>query len=423
MSMNLSQAHKIASLFELPGPLDVADFPEKGNINRQTCVVIAGPHNDRSEYILQQLNPTVFTQPQHTMEAMILCLEAQRKALAENTIRDGEAWETIRLISTRQGKPYLEIQDGSGMQCWRMMARIARARSYKSLRDISDAASRLSIAAQAGRGLAMFFALTAGLNPAAVKCSLPGYRDTGAYYDQLHSVLAGSRTVQEASAYLPDDPFVRESTQRHFLIHIPPGEYKRRLADPLTRKWIDLALEQKQFALKLARGISTGELRKVIVHGDTKLENFLFDVATLKVRALVDMDTVMPHTWLTDWGDMMRSLVNPAGEKETDPEKIRIDLDVFQAAAGGFLSSARGIAANEIDLMPDAIRTMALELGVRFLADYLRGDSYFTLGSNDPEELNKTRAIVQFRLFEELQASAGTLEGILAPLVNTRPQI
>ena len=107
------------------------------------------------------------------------------------------------------------------------------------------------------------------------------------------------------------------------------------------RRYIDLALEQKPFAMKLARGLSTGELKTVVVHGDTKLENFLFDTSTGRVKALVDMDTIMPHTWLTDWGDMVRSLVNPAGEKETDLKKIQIDLEVFQSVARGFLHSAR----------------------------------------------------------------------------------
>jgi len=128
------------------------------------------------------------------------------------------------------------------------------------------------------------------------------------------------------------------------------------------------------------------------------------------------MDTILPHTWLSDWGDMMRTLVNPAGEKETDLGKIRIDFEVFQSAARGFLESAQAIAPEEIALMADAVQIMALELGVRFLADYVRGDSYFMLGAEEPQDLNKTRALVQFRLFEELRNNARVLEKILEPL-------
>jgi hypothetical protein len=60
--------------------------------------------------------------------------------------------------------------------------------------------------------------------------------------------------------------------------------------------------------------------------------------------------------------------------------------------------------------MADAPAIMAIELGVRFLTDYLRGDSYFTLGPADPPDLNKTRALVQFRLFEKLRMNADLLK-------------
>ena len=59
---------------------------------------------------------------------------------------------------------------------------------------------------------------------------------------------------------------------------------------------------------------------------------------------------------------------------------------------------------------------MALELGVRFLADYLRGDNYFTVGPQDPPDLNKTRALVQFRVFEKLRENANFMRECIARL-------
>jgi N-acetylhexosamine 1-kinase len=413
MRMTIQQARHIASLFDLHDPFDISDFPEKGNINRQTYLIVTGPSVHPKEYILQQLNPGVFTQPRSVMDAMIQCIEAQRKAASAGALCNDEEWETIHLIPTKEGKSYLELADGGGVQCWRMMARIEHTRSYKSLREISNPNLRLRVAEQAGKGLALFGTLTAGMDFSRIRCPLPGYRDTKLYFDQLLCVLEGNRTSAEAAAYLPVDPAMRQSTQPHFLIHIPIEGYRRRLDDPLLRTYIDLALQQQPFAMKLARGLSTGELKTVAVHGDTKLENFLFDINTGKVKALVDMDTIMAHTWLTDWGDMVRSLVNPAGEKEPDLKKVRIDLEVFESVARGFLHSARQAEAHEVALMVDAVQIMSLELGVRFLADYLRGDNYFTLRSSDPWDLNRTRAMVQFRLFEELRANAGLLERIL----------
>jgi hypothetical protein len=407
--MKIEQAHHIASLFDLPQPIEAYDFPLKGNINKNTFSIMAGPPGDRRECILQQLNPDVFTQPHAVMSAMILCLEEQRKAVSGGALQNGEEWEPIRLIPTRDGKAYLEITDGEISGCWRMMVRIGNAQSFRSLQEIPDRQARLKVAEEAGRGLALFGRLTAGMNASQVGCPLPGYRDTGIYYSQLLSVLAGHRTLLDASALLPADPVVRQSTEQHFLVHIQAEEYQRRMEDPQLRHCIDLALKEKPFALKLFRALATGALKTVIVHGDTKLENYLFNAQTCKVKALVDMDTIMPHTWLTDWGDMVRSLVNPAGEKETDLSKIDADMEIFNAAAKGFLGSAIHIEPQESAYLMDAVQILALELGARFLADYLRGDSYFRLGPSDPPDLNKTRAMVQFRLFENLRMKSRLL--------------
>jgi hypothetical protein len=410
--MMIEEAYDIASLFDVPEPIDVSDFPAKGNINQNTFSVMAGPPADRREYILQQLNPEVFTRPRAVMNAMILCIQAQQNALSEGALAGGEEWETIRLIPAKNGEAYLEISDSGISSCWRMMARIGNSQGYKSLREIPDSSTRLKVAGEAGRGLALFGTLTAGMDPSLIDCPLPGYRDTGLYYDQLHSVLEGNQTLEEASRFLPSDPMLRRSTGQHFIVHIPHDEYRSRLEDPQLRRYIDLALERKPFALKLVRALADGELKRVVVHGDTKLENFLFSAQTGKVKSLVDMDTIMPHTWLSDWGDMVRSLVNPAGEKEQDLSKIKVDAEVFEAVARGFFGSAHHVPPYERGFMTDAVQIMALELGVRFLADYLRGDNYFMLKQSDPRDLNKIRAMVQFCLFEDLRAKSAFFESL-----------
>jgi N-acetylhexosamine 1-kinase len=106
----------------------------------------------------------------------------------------------------------------------------------------------------------------------------------------------------------------------------------------------------------------------------------------------------------------VRSLVNIAGEREQDLSKIRVDLGIFKAIARGFLGSARDLTLHEIQLMVDAAQIMALELGVRFLTDYLRGDTYFRLTAADPSELNKIRALVQFTVFEHLRQNASSMK-------------
>jgi hypothetical protein len=412
----LEEAHRVALLFDLPGPVEICDFAAKGNINQQTYLIEAGPSDHRSEYLLQLLNPAIFTQPRAVMAAMISCIESQQKSLAEGMLGNDEEWEIIHLIPTKRGTSFLEIDGGMGLRCWRMMARICSAQTYRSLHEIPDPGARLRVAEEAGRGLALFGMLTAGMNASHLPCPLPGYRDTHLYYDQLLSVLDGNRTPLEAAARLPADETVRRSTERHFLVQINPDKYKNRRNDPDVSPFIALALEQKSYALKLAGGLSSGDIKRVVIHGDTKLDNFLFSPVTGKVKALVDLDTIMPHTWLSDWGDMVRSLVNVAGERERGPDKIDVDVEVFQAIARGFWGSARNIAPHEIELMADAPQIMALELGMRFLTDYLRGDSYFMLEPADPPDLNKTRATVQFRLFEEMRKKADLLRRCIEEL-------
>ncbi len=396
-------ASRLSSRFSLPPPLEALDFPEKGNINQHTYLVYAGRTGSRSEYLLQRINEQVFTRPRSVMEAMLACIRAQRSCLEQGVLREGEEWETITLIPTKEGRPYLEVTDRRGYSCWRLMVKIPDARTYKSLSEIADPAERLRIAQEAGSGLALYGSFTSEMEVSGLESPLPGYRDTRVYYSQFRSVLAGSRTLDEAARFLPEDPLVRQSTERHFLIHIPVEEYRRRLEDPDLRRFIKLAADQEDFGMTLLREMDSGRIRRVAIHGDTKLDNFLFSARTGRVKALVDLDTIMPHTWLVDWGDMVRSLVNVAGEKEVDLGKVRVDMDIFRAVVRGFLGSARTAAAHEISLMVDAVQIIALELGVRFLADHLRGDSYFRLGAADPPDLNKTRAMVQFTLFERLR--------------------
>jgi hypothetical protein len=383
----------------------VHDFPDKGNINQHTFLVFAGSREPR-EYLLQRINEQVFTRPRSVMRAMVACIETQRASMAARGLAPGDEWDTITLQGTRDGQPYLDVENHRGHGCWRLMVKIPDSRTYKSLGEVDEPAERLRLAAEAGRGLATFGDLTCGMPTEGLENPLPGYRDTRLYYDQLRSVLAGSRTPEEAEAFLPSDPTVRQSTEEHFLVHLEEPEYLRRRDDREVRPWIDLVRTEEPLGVSLLEGMESGRIRRLAIHGDTKLDNFLFSTRTGRVKALVDLDTIMPHTWLADWGDMVRSLVNVAGEKERDPSRVRVDMDVFRAVARGFLSTAREVTPAEVEVMVDAPQAIALELGLRFLLDYLRGDSYFKLGPADPPDLNRLRAMAQLSLLQRLRDCA-----------------
>ena len=390
----VANAARIASRFDIVSPVEAYDFAQKGNINRHTFQVESGT-SDKREYLLQQINQQVFVRPRNVMSAMTAVIDAQRENLGKVAKDLSEGWEAITLVPLKDGSPFLELIDRRGVSYWRLMVKIPDSITFKSLKEIANVEDRLRVASEAGRGLARLGDLTATVDVDQIANPLPGYRDTKLYYGQFESVCEGNRTPADAMRHLPEDSELLESTGRHFLVHCSPETATKRLNDPELRPFIELARDESATGLLLANELASGAIRKVATHGDTKLDNFLFSASTGRVKALVDLDTILPQTWLADWGDMARSLVNVAGEKESDMSKVQVDMDIYKALAQGFLSAAREVTAHEVDLMVDAVQALSLERGVRFMTDYLRGDNYFQLGPADPPDLNKISGMVQ----------------------------
>jgi hypothetical protein len=405
---HISEIEAIAAQFQIPKALHVAPFPGRGNINLHTYELIAGG----DEFLLQKVNSDVFTMPDRVMNSMMRVIEAQVSYLEANG--NAHNWVPVTLVSTLDGKPYLEITDERGLSVWRMMPRIAHSIGYKSLSQANTRTDQLRLAQEVGRGFAIYTDLTSQVDPRQVLGSLPGYRDTDLYYRQFESVLAGNRSLEEAEPLLPSDPILRKATEQQFIVHLPDSEFKSRLNDPDLVPWIEKLLDRKPIAMSLWNALEAGHIRPSLIHGDTKIENFLFCSKTGRVKSLVDLDTIMAFTWLADWGDMVRSLVNVAGECEEDLSKVQVDDQIYNAVARGFLETARNVSQEEIDLMPRAVEAIALELGLRFLTDYLRGDNYFQLGPADPPRLNKIRALVQLNLYEQLMKFRSLAETLIA---------
>ena len=131
----------------------------------------------------------------------------------------------------------------------------------------------------------------------------------------------------------------------------------------------------------------------------------------------------MPFTWLADWGDMVRSLVNVAGEKERDLSQVQVDREVYVAVAKGFLETAKATTDAETSMMVAAVQAITLELGLRFLTDYLRGDTYFQVGPDDRSDLNKVRAMVQLSLYRRLVEFGPEADKLISELKTTAGQV
>ena len=115
-----------------------------------------------------------------------------------------------------------------------------------------------------------------------------------------------------------------------------------------------------------------------VTHNDTKLNNVLLEPGTFHPVCVVDLDTVMPGLSLYDFGDSIRAGASTAEEDETDLSKVSCDLSLFEAYTKGFLSQCGGsLTAKERELLPFGAKLMTFECGMRFLTDYLEGDTYF----------------------------------------------
>lgn len=118
---------------------------------------------------------------------------------------------------------------------------------------------------------------------------------------------------------------------------------------------------------------------------------------------MLDLDTVMPGSALFDFGDCVRSAANPVGENVKDLGSVNIDMALFEAITEGYLREAGAFLTKmELAMLPLSVKVITFELGLRFLADYLRGDTYFK--TQYPVH-NLHRARVQFKLLESIEAA------------------
>lgn len=165
-----------------------------------------------------------------------------------------------------------------------------------------------------------------------------------------------------------------------------------------------LAQVQKEveFALAREKDIDTGiTLPLRVTHNDTKQNNVLLDEVTHKGVCVIDLDTIMPGLSINDFGDSIRFGANTADEDEQDLDKMHFSLELFESYTKGFFDGVGdSLTEDEVNLLPHGAIMMTYECGVRFLTDYLEGDTYFKIAY--PEH-NLVRCHTQFKLVYEME--------------------
>jgi Ser/Thr protein kinase RdoA (MazF antagonist) len=241
---------------------------------------------------------------------------------------------------------------------------------------------------------------------------------------RLYPLIENTQTVDfvtsEAEAYEAAKGFAKLS---HKLNGIDCSLFK-----PTLDRFHDLAWRYEQFEIELARAsdvakasvqseistaikfhylvdeynqlVKSGSLKERITHNDTKINNILFDSKTKKAVCVIDLDTLMPGYFIYDLGDLVRTCVSPVSEEEKDVTKIEFRKTIYDALLMGYLSEMRQtMTEEELQAVPFAGKMMTYIMALRFLTDFLRGNTYYHI--TYPEQ-NKVRASNQLYLLNIL---------------------
>jgi Ser/Thr protein kinase RdoA (MazF antagonist) len=335
-----------------------------GHIHDTYVSRVEGPQGV-SRLVHQRINHHVFADPAQVMENIARVtghLRARIRAEGEDPAR-----RTLTVVPTDEGGDFLRTGDG---HFWRTFLYIEGARSHDTARGPEHAY-------QVARAFALFQHRLADLPPPRLHEVIPQFGNTRKRFEGLLAMLD---------------------------------------ADPLNRAGgakpeIAFALERESLASLLVDLRAQDRVPERVVHHDTKINNVLIDDATGEGICVIDLDTVMPGTALYDFGDGVRFGCTRAAEDETDLDKVKLDLDLFEPFARGYLEVAcEFLTPVEFDHLVPASRAFAHVLGARFLSDHLAGDRYFKIHR---EGHNLDRCRTQFAMVREIEAKAEHMQAIV----------
>lgn len=307
---------------------------------------------DTKPFVLQKINKLVFPQPEQVM-ANLMALNQHIGQVNNTQI----ALKIPQLLKTETHSNF--FCDGQG-DYWRALSFIENTESLETV-------SNLAQAGQVGFALGQFHRLTHTLDSNRLYDTLPGFHITPGYLGHYQQVKNWTKVVE--------DPYCTDFIARY-----------QHIANDL----------------ETAKG--RGLLSVRVIHGDPKLNNFLFDKTSHRIVSLVDLDTVKPGLIHYDIGDCLRSCCHNTITDEFNLEVCRALLTSYLMEMGGLFS------VSDYQFLYPAIRLIPFELAIRFYSDYLEGNHYFKV--TEPDQ-NLRRAIGQFRLCESVIAQEAVIKGLI----------
>jgi Ser/Thr protein kinase RdoA (MazF antagonist) len=354
---------KVISQFDYIGePVAIKDC-NKGHING-TYFVDCEADGKKQRYVLQSINTSIFKQPDHVMENIVnVTGHIKKKLIAEGK---DPVQGTINIVFTKDG--HYSYTDEAG-NYWR---------SYIFIEgDCHQSADSPALMEKVGKAFGHFQMQLSDFDASVLYESIPNFHNTVSRFADFEKALADDAAGRAAG--IKDD--------------------------------IKFILDRKDKCSFIMDGIAEGRFPLRVTHNDTKLNNIMMDPETGEGRCVIDLDTVMPGSVLADFGDAIRFGASSAAEDEKDLDKVFVRLDMFEGFAKGFVEGLEGsLTEAEVRALPMGAFMLTFEQSIRFLGDYINGDTYFR--THYPEH-NLDRARNQMKLVADMESKMDEMNKII----------
>ena len=351
----------IVEKFNVEGTIASIRSLGNGLINDTYLVVTAGENDD---YVLQRINNSIFQDVdllQHNVEAVTSHI---RKKLIEAG-EDDISRKVLHFVETGEGKTY--YMDGAG-RYWRVSVFIPRAKTFEAVTP--------EYSYYAGKAFGNFEAMLVDL-PETLGETIPDFHNMELRMRQLRDAVA-----QDAKGRLSEVRDIVDELESH--------AHEMCKAERMGRE---------------------GKLPKRVCHCDTKVNNMMFDEEG-RVLCVIDLDTVMPSFVFSDYGDFLRTGANFVAEDDPEIGKVGFREDIFESFTKGYLESAKSfLTPVETENLPYAVALFPYMQCVRFLTDYINGDTYYKI--KYPEH-NLVRTRNQLALFRCVYAKQEEMARFIA---------
>ena len=341
---------------------------DSGHINNTYLAVYEKPNGKRARYILQRINEFVFKDPLQVMRNV----EAVTRHINWKVLRVKKdlGGQTLNIYPARGGRSFAY---GEGGGVWRCYNFIENCHTY-------DVVENTRQAFQAAKAFGSFQDLVSDMPAEEVAETIPDFHNTPKRYARLMEVIAAD----------------------------PKGRLKNVAAE------VKFVKEREGLCNHLVKLAAEGKLPIRVTHNDTKLNNVMMDSDTDEAVCVIDLDTVMPGLSLYDFGDLVRTATSPAEEDEKDLSKVEMRMSMFEALAEGYLEGCDCLIPLEIENLVTGGKLMTLEVGIRFLTDYLEGDQYFKTEYDDHNLVRCRNQLKLVECIEEKEAEMNNFVSIVA---------